>query len=125
MVDALADTLLQVDPETIRNTIANVMTEELIDALSDTHVEVKALLDMLAHRLAEVEVEKPVNTPCAVQVLALVDLLGYILAWKKKGKHNRRDVEINAFVKTLADTLAEVRPTTVGTHYEMWRPKHW
>ena len=73
---ALADTLLEVEPETLRNTLADVMTEALIDALADTLAEVEAetlgdtladvkaeaLLHALAGTVAEVEAETPYET---------------------------------------------------------------
>ena len=73
---ALADTLLEVEPETLRNTLTDVMTEALIDALADTLAEVEAetlgdpladvkaeaLLHALAGTVAEVEAETPYET---------------------------------------------------------------
>ena len=41
LVDALADTLLEVELETLRNTLADVMPKALIHALADTLAEVK------------------------------------------------------------------------------------
>ena len=44
-------------------------------------------METLAHTLAGVEVEKPVDTLCDVQALTLVDGLAYMLAWKKEKTH--------------------------------------
>ena len=76
LVDSMAKNLSEIKAETLAYTLGDVDSE--------------ALLDMLAHTLAKVEVEvaKPVDTLCAVQVLALVDVLNYILAWKKKRKRH-------------------------------------
>ena len=38
----------------------------------------------LAHTLAELQVKKPADKLCDVKVFALVDMLAYILAEKKK-----------------------------------------
>ena len=43
-------------------------------------------LNTLAHTLAELQVKKPADKLCDVKVLALVDMLAYILAEKKKKK---------------------------------------
>ena len=51
------------------------------------HVDYEALLDTLPHRLADVEVKKPADTLCDVQGLALVDVLAYMVAWKKEKTH--------------------------------------
>ena len=48
------------------------------------HVDFGALLNTLAHTQAEMQVKKPADKLCDVKVLALVDMLAYILAAKKK-----------------------------------------
>ena len=66
------DTLLEVEPETLRNTLADVMTKALLDASADTLAEVKTetlgdtstnvkdegLLHTLADTVTEVQAEK-------------------------------------------------------------------
>ena len=66
---------------------------------SKTEGDFDALLNTLPHTLAELQVKKPADKLCAVKVFALVDMLAYILAKKKK--------------KTLA-----------ANHGEMWRLRH-
>ena len=56
-------------------------------------------MNTLPYRLAELQVKKRADKVCAVKVFALVDMLAYILAKKKK--------------KTLA-----------ANHGEMWRLRH-
>ena len=48
------------------------------------HVDFDALLNTLAYRLAELQVNKPADKLCDVKVLALVEMLAYILAEKKE-----------------------------------------
>ena len=56
-------------------------------------------MNTVPHTLAELQVKKPEDKACAVKVFALVNMLAYILAKKKK--------------KTLA-----------ANHGEMWRLRH-
>ena len=56
-------------------------------------------MNTLPYTLADLQAKKPADKVCAVKVFALVDMLAYILAKKKK--------------KTLA-----------GNHREMWRLRH-
>ena len=56
-------------------------------------------MNTLSHTLAELQVKKPADKLCDVKVFALVDMLAYTLAEKKK--------------KTLA-----------ANHGEMWRLRH-
>ena len=49
-----------------------------------SHVDFDALLNTLAHTLAELQVKKPADKLCDVQVLAVVEMLAYILAEKKE-----------------------------------------
>ena len=53
-------------------------------AFTLAHVDFDALLNTLAHALAELQVKKPADKLCDVKVLALVEMLAYILAEKKK-----------------------------------------
>ena len=56
-------------------------------------------LNTLAHTLAELQVKKPADKLCDVKVLALVDMLAYIIGEKNE--------------KTMA-----------ANHGEMWRLRH-
>ena len=64
------------------------------------HVDSDALLNTLAHTLAELQVNKPADKLCDVKVLALFDMLAYIIAEKKESK-------------------------LAANHEEMWRLRHW
>ena len=44
----------------------------------------EAILNTLAHTVAEVEVKKRADSLCYVKALAQVDVLAYMLAWKKE-----------------------------------------
>ena len=48
------------------------------------HVDFDALLNTLAHTLAQLQVKKPADKLCDVKVLALVEMHAYILAEKKE-----------------------------------------
>ena len=74
-------TVGQLDAKALVETLADKLSE--IKAYPLGHVNSEALLDTLAHTLAKVEVEKPADTLCDVKALALVDVLPYMLAWKK------------------------------------------
>jgi len=50
-------------------------------------VDFEALLETVAHKVAEVQVEKPAETLCDVKAWALVDMLAYMLAGKKRKTH--------------------------------------
>ena len=73
LVDILADKLSEVNAETLGYTLG--------------HVDFGELLDTLAHTPDELQVEKPADTPCDVKAYALIDVLAYILAEKKKKTH--------------------------------------
>ena len=65
----------------------------------------------MAHTLAEVQVERPADTLCDGKALELLEVLAFVLAGKKVKRtcrDTRRDVEVKAFVKTVADRVAEV-----------------
>ena len=66
---------------------------------------------MPAHTLAELQFKKPAGKLCEVKALELVDVLGKMLAGKKKKRQtrreSRRDVEFKALVKMLAYRVAE------------------
>ena len=54
-----------------------------------------------------------------MKVLALVDMLAYIIGEKKEKKtcrESRRDVEVKALVKTLPYRLPELKTKKVRTH---------
>ena len=68
-------------------------------AFTLAHVDFDALLNTLAHALAELQVKKPADKLCDVKVLALVDMLAYILEEKKKKRF-------------------------AANHGEMWRLRH-
>ena len=87
------------------------------------HVDFDALLNTLAHALSELQVKKPADKLCDVKVLALVDMLAYILE-KEICCESRRDVEVKALIKTLAYKLAEVKAKKVRTHYAMCMHGH-
>ena len=82
----------------------------------------KALLYKMAYTLAELHVKQSADTLFDVKALAPVDVLAYILAWKKKKKprytcnKTRRDVKVKALVKTINYRLAEVKAYKVRTH---------
>ena len=73
----------------------------------------KALFYTMAYPLAELHVKQSADTLCDVKAFAPIDLLPYILAWKKKGRYTcrktRSDLEVNALLKTLPDRLAVVK----------------
>ena len=46
-------------------------------------MDLKALLYTMAYTLAELHVKQSADTLCDVKALALVDVLAYMLAWKK------------------------------------------
>ena len=54
------DTLVEVEPETLRNTLADVMTKALIDASADTLAEVKT--EKLGDTSTNVKDEKLLHT---------------------------------------------------------------
>ena len=63
------------------------------------HVDFDALLNTLAHTLAELQVKKPGDKLCDVKVWALVYMFAYILEKKKKKRF-------------------------AANHGEMWRLRH-
>ena len=83
------NTLLEVEPKKLRSTLADVMTEALIDALGDTLAEVEAetlgdtladvtaeaLLHALADTVAEVEAETLYETMSDMKAETLVEVL--------------------------------------------------
>ena len=73
LVDILADKISEIKAETLGYTLG--------------HVDFGELLDTLSHTPAELQVEKPKDTPCAVKAYALIDVLAYMLAGIKKKTH--------------------------------------
>ena len=65
----------------------------------------------MAYTLAELHVKQSADTLCDVKALAAVKVLEYMLAWKKKGRGTCRDTrsDVNALLKTLADSLVVVK----------------
>ena len=78
-------TVGQLDAKALVETLADKLSEIKAKTLAYPlgHVNSEALSDTLAHTPAKVEVEKPADTLCDVKALALVDVLAYMLAWKK------------------------------------------
>ena len=66
----------------------------------------------MAYTLAELHVKQSADILCDLKALAPVDVLAYMLAWKK-GRDTccdtRSDVQVNALLKTLAERLAVVK----------------
>ena len=92
----------RVHVKTLGNTMADKISEIMGKRFAFTlgHVDFDALLNTLAHTQAELQVKKPTDKLCDVKVLALVDILAYILAKEKE--------------RTLAANPGE-----------MWRLRHW
>ena len=66
----------------------------------------------MAYTLPELHVKQNEDTLCDVKGLPPVDVLAYMLAWKKRRetcRDTRSDVQVNALLKTLADRLAVVK----------------
>ena len=64
---------------------AETIAETLANSLG--HVHCKALLYTMAHTLAELHVKQSADRLCDVKFLAPVDILEYMLAWKKEQTH--------------------------------------
>ena len=95
VVDASAGTLLEVEPETLKNTLADLMTEALINALLRQlgtlgDVEAEALIDTLSDTLSEVVAETIGNTMADVKAEALLDALAETRYQGSKLKHCTR-----------------------------------
>lgn len=95
-------TVEELDAKALGNTVADKLSKIKDETLANTlgHVDSRELLDTMAHTLAAVHVKKRLDTLCDVKALAPVDVLAYMLAWKKEETH----------------------ATTPG---EMWRLTHW
>ena len=76
----------ELDVKTLGNTMADTISEIKAKRFASTlgHVYFDALLNTLLPSLAELQVKKPADKLCDVKVLALVDMLAYILAKKKE-----------------------------------------
>ena len=73
LVDILGDKLSEIKARTLGYTLG--------------HVDFTELFDKLAHTPAELQFEKPKETPCDVKAYALIDVLAYMLAGIKKNTH--------------------------------------
>ena len=66
----------------------------------------------MAYTLGELHVKQSADTLCDLKALAPVDVLAYMLAWKKGRdtcRDTRSDVQVNALLKTLAERLAVIK----------------
>ena len=129
LVDKVVVTLTLVKAKTLANservhvkTLGNTMADKIMAKrffCTLGHVDFDALLNTLAHTLAELQVKKPADKLCDVKVLALVDILAYTLAKKKEKdtyRESRRNVEAKALVKKLAYRLKEERKGQESEH---------
>ena len=64
---------------------AETIAETLANSLGQVHC--KALLYTMAPTVAELHVKQSADRLCDVKVLAQVDILAYMLAWKKEQTH--------------------------------------
>ena len=108
---------------TLADTLADVETETLGDSMGD--VETKALIVTLPDTLPDKEVETVFNTLSNVEAEALVDTLADTPEVGSKTLSSRLfDVEHQAVVFALECMVAET-PTQLVTHLAMWTPRHW
>ena len=72
----------ELEVKTLVNTTADKISEIKAERFASTleHVDFGALLNTLPLTLAELQFKKPADKLCNVKVLALVDILAYILA---------------------------------------------
>ena len=79
----------ELDAEALANTLTDKLSKIKAKTLANTlgHVDCKALLYTMAYTPAELHVKKSADTLCDVKALAPVDVLAYMLAWKKKDTH--------------------------------------
>ena len=79
----------ELDAEALANTLAHKLSKIKAETLANTlgHVDSKALLYTMAYTLAELHVKQSADTLCDVKALAPVDVLAYMLAWKKEETH--------------------------------------
>ena len=82
-------TMQELDAEELANTLTDKLSKIKAKTLPNTlgHVDSKALLYTIAYTLAELHVKKSADTLCDVKALAPVDVLAYMLAWKKEDTH--------------------------------------
>ena len=82
-------TMKELDAEALANTLAHKLSKIKAETLANTlgHVDCKALLYTIAYTLAELHVKQSADTLCDVKALAPVDVLAYMVAWKKKETH--------------------------------------
>ena len=73
LANALADKLSKIKAKTLAKCLG--------------HVHSKALLYTMAHTLPELHVKESADTLCNVKALAPVDVLAYMLAFKKEETH--------------------------------------
>ena len=92
----------ELDAKALGNTVADKLSKIKDETLANTlgHVDSRELSDTIAHTLAEVHVKKRSGTLCDVKPLSPVEVLAYMLAWKKE-------------------------ETNATTPREMWRLTHW
>ena len=79
-------TVGELEVKTLVDTTADKISEIKAERFASTlgHVDFGALLNTLPLTLAELQVKKPADKLCDVKVLALVDMLAYILEEKKR-----------------------------------------
>ena len=82
-------TMQELNAEALDNTLTDKLSKIKAKTLPNTlgHVDSKALSYTMAYTLAELHFKESVDTLCDVQALAPVDVLAYMLAWKKKHTH--------------------------------------
>ena len=82
-------TMEELDAQALANTLADKLSKIKAEKLANTlgHVDFKALLYTMAHTLAELHVKESADTLCDVKALAPVEVLAYMLAWKKEDTH--------------------------------------
>ena len=71
--------------KTLNDMKAETIAETLANSLG--HVHCKALLYTMAPTVAELHVKQSADRLCDVKALAPVDILAYMLAWKKEQTH--------------------------------------
>ena len=101
LFDIGANTLAEVEAETLGNTLADVKVEAPLYALADTVAEVEA------HTLLEMEPEKFGDTVADVEGIA----------------YTIRQLKVDTLVGTLGDVWFRIR--RLVKHWGTWRLRHW